>query len=1035
MSQKNSFISMLEQIAVLNKNSVEIISKLSDVVGSKDSSITVKYLNNDGDQTQYQLPSVGYLKNEIEIANSNIKKLSGLDSETSIIINSNNSSKKIKSVELNREPNKITPLTSYIDKFSQNTNWFFENLINPLLTVKIDLGDKLDDSVTKILSKRHIVQFEKDLDGKYTNNGLSSKNDFETNFLYKNNVSILEFEKWLNNPTNIGVIKGNDSLYIDEDMFDVNYKEIQYKGYFSVIKYETDTLNNKIWYHINSIIYYDKNNNQKTLAVGDILATSKKTSYTKWRIVEVNISSSLYRLNLERIEGYDPLPIGTNVIEYYSPLTSNNNIKISIGFDEYNMIFLKSINTDNSIISSTWSNGISFYSNDLTLETDKNVSMSDFYLNTVSDYGSILKDMVEKQIPTKFASKPNIPELYPENFKVIQINKHLTDTKNYKNLKKLHSQKNSIKSRIGQINDSIIEKNKELNTKQFKSISERSKSHNELKELIIKQESDTKLYSSYVSQITNSVSDNSSLPKFRVRGFWDIPEPVRKEGSKLQEVIGFEIQWRYGSKFGTQNTTEGYEIKKDINGNILKKTGYFSEWNRLKTDIRKRTYDEINGQWVWEIEDISDADTPNINQLDLSIKQNEKVEVRIRSISEVGYPDSLIMSDWSEIQTIEFPDELSDVLGDSEFILKEASQEEVKVQFENELSAKGVNKHIQDSYYVNEEYVAHIDNSIATSFKDEFGNTISLYNYLKKLTDKISILEEKINRSKGEMKIIFYKNETEIELKNNSSILTNIELEDYMKPAINPNPSASYGHNTLDVQNNIYMIADFIIEIKNIAKDSPLGLLTNEEKVGDKKLTLATYIDTNGSIMQQKNNQFIYLEYYDTNKNILYSNIESLGNSGDTTTPPTVLIDNKNFNGVGNILDDNIWFTNGNTTTNLTNHYDWSLGSTIHPFLEKEVLIDKNNQNIHIIDGGDSFKIPINIYFKPSVQESTGIDIYIDKFQIPHTIEKKIRFIINPENSIRTFDFTLNFVLKRHRQYTMNDTKYQPETIVNLSSR
>ena len=34
MAQSNSFITLMEQISLLNKNSIEIISKLNDVVGS-----------------------------------------------------------------------------------------------------------------------------------------------------------------------------------------------------------------------------------------------------------------------------------------------------------------------------------------------------------------------------------------------------------------------------------------------------------------------------------------------------------------------------------------------------------------------------------------------------------------------------------------------------------------------------------------------------------------------------------------------------------------------------------------------------------------------------------------------------------------------------------------------------------------------------------------------------------------------------------------------------------------------------------------
>ena len=99
-------------------------------------------------------------------------------------------------------------------------------------------------------------------------------------------------------------------------------------------------------------------------------------------------------------------------------------------------------------------------------------------------------------------------------------------------------------------------------------------------------------------------------------------------------------------------------------------TGYFSNWNQLLTDVRKREFNKALDVWTWVVEDVSDANTPNINQLDIAIQQNEKVEIRIKSISEVGWPNASIESDWSDILTVEFPDDLSQVSSD-DLILKE----------------------------------------------------------------------------------------------------------------------------------------------------------------------------------------------------------------------------------------------------------------------------------------------------------------------------------------------------------------------------
>ena len=47
----------------------------------------------------------------------------------------------------------------------------------------------------------------------------------------------------------------------------------------------------------------------------------------------------------------------------------------------------------------------------------------------------------------------------------------------------------------------------------------------------------------------------------------------------------------------------------------------------------------------WKIENVADGSEININQIDIPITKGEKVEIKIRSISEAGYPDNPLKSD------------------------------------------------------------------------------------------------------------------------------------------------------------------------------------------------------------------------------------------------------------------------------------------------------------------------------------------------------------------------------------------------------
>jgi len=1026
---KNSFITLMEQVSLLNKNSTEIISKFNDALSSNKSSVSVKLLNQDGTYTKYEMPTIGEFKSQIDIANTNIKRLAGLEGTTYIL--DGKSSKKVYSVDINREPSPIESVDSVVN-FTQTNNWFFEELMNPILSVNIDLSNKVNDDINSVLSRRYIVKFKTDENG-YTEDGLSSLEDFKKKFLNKTDIAIKDFETWLSNTTNIGVVSNNLEDNMDEQKFVLNLRHLNYKGTFSVLKSESDTLNNKLWYHLDTLIYYSYDGRSKFLSVDDELVINRKNSTTRYKIIEVSTANSMNRISVERVEGYDPIPIGTNVLQYYSSLINDKSVKINIGFNEYNVLFIKPINEDTNILGSAWSKGTAFYTNDLVLDTDSSKNLLDYYYKTVYDYGRLLKDLVKKIIPIDIGTKPNKPNILESNFKVVQINKHLTDTNNSEKLRDLHSQKVSVKSKLEEINNSLIDKSKELNTKNYKNIADKTKSKNEYDKLVSEQKSYTKLYSSIVSQISNSSIENRNANrKYRVRGFWNFPEPVIVKGYRPQQVIGFEYQYKYSDKIGSENSVEAIKMV-PIDGNnsseqgsteVKTSTGYFSNWVSVKTDIRKRTFNPATEEWYWNIEDISDADTPNINQLDIPIQPNESVKIRIRSISEVGYPDSLLYSDWSEIITIKYPDDLKDILDDNEFILKEASQEEIKVQFENELASKGVVTHIQEQFYINEDYYAHSDKSISTSFKDKFGNFVNLKDYITSLTNRIELLEEKVNRIKGKLSVSFFKNTSETILSPNTETIVSVECEDY----------AQMSGNTRKYYNLIYVIKDYYLKFSNVAKENDLGLLSNRTYSPSSSQPSntfynfanlkATFVDDNDYFSTQSNYQYIW---FSDNYNSYDDNIYMSGATMDEQH--NILINNYNYgsdsvlNKLKNVLSDIIW-------SGYTGNIDNSFGAIVHPVISNNSNIIEEGQNkLKLLNANTYFTIPINIYFKFSISDDEIFEIPYNLTQTPE-LEKKLKILIEPDNETRPLEFKLKFKLKRNKTAFYNSTIAQTNNTV-----
>jgi hypothetical protein len=555
MDQVNSFLSLAEKITILNKNCVEILTKINDVVASTQSTVNIDY-DDFGITQSFSLPTVGSLKTQIDILNQDMKRISSIDGFT--FIRDGQSVKKIITSDLNREPVPIQDINQ-VSKFNPINNSFFESLMNPMLAVTIDLSNKITQNVNKVLSRRYIVKFEKNNDGSLTTNGLASFNDFSTNWLNRIDININDFTNWLVKPTNLGVVSDVVDPY-DEQIFELKVKELNYYGLFSVIKTEIDDINNKIWYHLNDLKYYGKDGTIKTLVIGDEVIINALNSSTRYKIVEVNVDYSNNKVRFEILEGYDPITVGTNVLKYYSDISNDKSVQITVGFDEYCVLFTKPINTDNNIVGSLWSKGISFFTNDLTLDGDNNKNLANYYVESVYDYGEVLKDMVLKKIPTKYGSKPNAPYLQSENFKVVQINKHLTDSTDQELVRKLHSDKITVKTKISQIQNSIQDRIKNLNTGNL-SMSEKTTINNELNKLKLDLDLQTKNLSTIVSQLTTvDKSSNKIDAKYRIRGFWNIPEPIITNKTEPQHVVQFKVQYRYLTKNGNSNPTEGYNF-------------------------------------------------------------------------------------------------------------------------------------------------------------------------------------------------------------------------------------------------------------------------------------------------------------------------------------------------------------------------------------------------------------------------------------------------------------------------------------------
>jgi len=1039
MAIQSSFPKVADQVISFNKNIVDILTKINTVATTTDPSVNVQIFDDNGVLRNFSIPSVNSLKSEIDRLNNNINSLYSIDTTGSLIQTSPNNFKKLITVDLNREPAPIASLGA-VNSFKATNNWFFDSMLNPMLSIEIDLSGQVEDNVRKVQIRRYIVDFAKDANGTITNSGQAALNSFNQLFRSNSSIVITDFENW--HRTTPGVVAPLNPR-MDEQVFDLEPNELLYEGNFSVLRIQEDRLNRKLWYVLDKLDYLNiSTNTLQKLNIGSEVIINRNQTSTRYKVIEISTAETNPRVRFEKVEGMEAIPVGINVLKIYSPIIYNKSIRISIGYNERNVVFAKALNTDNNLLCRTWSPGTGYWSNDLRLSansSDNGTTMEQFYTDFVYDYGTVLQDLVAKKTPNKLAGTPVAPTLNVDNFKVVQINKHLTDTPDSNSIKQKHNQQQTLKSELTQLQQAILDKNKKAKVEKYQSDAGKKQAELEIQELIKKKESKAKLSATLTQEIIDISRNPMSKvdPKFRVRGFWTMPEAIITRGTKPQEIVQFRVQYRYVSKDGKESPVETFKV------DSTQKTASFSNWNEFKTDARKRTFDKGTGQYTWQIEDVSSADTPNINQLDISIQANERVEIRVKSISEVGWPESAVESDWSDILTVNFPDDLNNVLNDNEFILKEATKEDLKVRMDSELSAKGLDDHLSDTVTLNSKTYHHDSDKILSGFKDENGVAMDLFEYLKKLETRIKGLEEKIKRAKGELEVVILRNNQEFIISNGSETTFTIECEDYL------DPYKATGIPTGRVySNNIYVVKDFVVKVKNKSVDSPLGLLSDKNYtsnstaynsnspqvfwVNDHDELITT--DTSGQTRTQMNNQFIWaVNYSSITSNSVNKLSENIGNSFNTNgnnSITSVLSSNEYNVGynettilsfIGNnrsVLDSSKWLD-----TNVTVSSTTKLLTTIHPVVKDlDDIVETNSDKVSTMKPGDSnsIVIPLNIYFKLNALDTNqnGLNYkYVDFNNSKETVKhiKKVKFALENEAENRPFTFTIKFNINRNK--------------------
>ena len=745
---QNSISSLVAQFLRLQKNALEIINGLNEVATSTNETVSIEVLDDNGNPTTASIPSYGYMRAQIERIDNNIKSLAGISNGSTVRNPDGTYSQVFKAEPLkNPAPMKNLPVPG---TFQTKDNWFFESFLSPLLYVSIDVTGKISENADRILIKRIIANTTTQAQKDFFDNSLKGRND-------------VSYDSFVTELTAAGI-----QYFTDESLEQLPLRKLRYTGSFGVTSFydsvaSTTSQNGQLVqttvrnYKLASLKYTDTTTgvkNSKTLNNGDRLATADGTIYL---ITSVNVDES--SVQLQRVSGYQQVFLGADTLSYFSNDLGDRFVDVNIGNDERQGVFFKTIDDNFNIVSSEWSTGITFWSSELTtLDSAGNlVSLEQFYLTQVADIGKVFLDMAkEKTVPAIQGLTPNVPTVAETNFKVVQINKQVTDSVSSKTATDKVAAKSSLKTELVALDASINQTMVQLN--QAKSLGATKSSSGsistiqaKLDSLINEKSKKSQLYSSIVKDIQTTTSDLSQIdtqPKYRVRGFWAIPDPVFDPLTGSQQVIAFKVRYRYLSDSGATQPTEQIKF---VDNNGQQKTGAFSNWVEYTTPIRKKVYDKNKGVYVWAPENVDNADAQNINQIDIPIQKGEKVEIQIASVSEAGWPNNPHVSIYSDPVSISFPSDLA-VNGITD-LLKKNSEDSAVVTVQESLTAQGLPQHLSEQFTENVVTYFHQGSSIASGFFNSAGGTISIFDKLAELQQQIATLQSLVSVTVGVLEV------------------------------------------------------------------------------------------------------------------------------------------------------------------------------------------------------------------------------------------------------------------------------------------
>ena len=725
----NSFAENMRKTITAQTNALSLLESIQKAISTKDTIVQYDYENlKDSSIVRYQLPSYTSINNRLKALERNMSNLSAGRSTLSL---NDGSRRQIVLTALPETPNRITGVETPTT-FNIDSNWFFEDLMFPGLTVSLDLTSQIEDSADRVKISRII---------------LDSKNEtvqqFWGNILANNTYDYVSLKSVL----------AYNSIQYSEDIEEIQLPLISntISGNFQVM-YDPEIINGNTWYTFDTLTYQTIDENGTEQGRNNILSVGDRLAYNDslFSVVEVNQNENKVRL---KIVSGAAFPGVYSIFRIYQDPFRSKVINVRIGAHEYDIIYIKGVNEAFNLLSNDWSDPIQFSTDELLNVNDINVDLKKYYATFVSDWGAKwIAESKERRVDAFYGHKPNAPMIAATDLRVVQINTQVNAALNNADLKNLAADIESTRTLIESLQKTIA--SQKSNLINIKSTVDYNKAQDEIatntKNLEIQQTE----YSSLVKRFQSSVQENQAVvenPKYHIRGFFPLPQPRFRDDTEtlVEEVIGFDIAYRYICEDNTGVQLNTFNYKDSTNNTIV--TGTFTDWICTQSTLKQRIWNPETEMFDWKSENVADGSEININQIDIPITKGEKVEIKVRTISEAGYPDNPLKSDWSEPIIISFPNNLTtrNAMAD---LVQEVNDDALHIAIRQDLNQLGLVAHMNDSIAnensVSGVYCHHTADNIAYEDRSANGEntyTVTLQTKIEDLEARIQLLESYID--------------------------------------------------------------------------------------------------------------------------------------------------------------------------------------------------------------------------------------------------------------------------------------------------